>query len=697
MKIQNRSLGLVVTGLLVASTCFAAKDIPLPPEGRGFRIYDATNKKEVALPTGTVMQNTGKTSFSYKTSDLCLTADFTRERDFILVKGELENLSADERGFIVDYRIPLLSGEARFSNGLEQSIRMADATECEGNCFPIAAMCDKQAGVAMAIPPSEPRIFGMAGDRNGMVVRFYLGTSPKPKRFPNRASFVFIIYNVEPDWGFRSALSAYYRFFPDYYTPRLQHDGLFMYQMKDRVPPNVDQYGFDMVESQWDSQALNTAIERDKKYGISTFPYMIVGQREIKFLPALPKTYNEAMAIYNKWTVADHAGHALTKENVCCEGDIHLKQEVESSACKTRDGNYSIVIRNTKWGDNSVTFKINPNPDLFQDQKRPTVASYALDLMDRWLKAHPDYTGLFTDSLGANWPAVLNYRPDHFVYARYPLTMDPDGRVALHNEISHYEYLETIRTKMRAVNRLLLANGVYAYKSKEGRVTKKIERQVKNQNMNEFIAESAPPEHYRAGTKLGRFFCASLLDLASCEFGVKASVEQCQDIRVLLGRKQFAFLNYHWDDAAKVEEFVNKSLCYGIFASTSANFFSGVEYENHPQGYLRDKPLLDWFVPLARQLSRAGWEPVRYAAVNNKAVSCERFGSGDVVYFTLYNDADGKADCTLDVDLKALGFAGDAAFTEIARQSSLTRAQPGSVNLNLEPKRTYVVQVARRR
>jgi hypothetical protein len=417
---------------------------------------------------------------------------------------------------------------------------------------------------------------------------------------------------------------------------------------------------------------------------------MIVGQREIKFLPALPKSYEEAMAIYDKWTLAGHKGHALTKENVASEGDIHLKQEVESSACKTRDGKYSIVIRNTKWGENSVSFKINPNPDL----PSPSVASYALDLMDRWLKEYPQYDGLFTDSLGANWPAVLNYRPDHFVYARYPLTFDPDGRVALHNELSHYEYLETLRAKVRAVDRLSLANGVYVYKSQKGR-TAKVERQVKNKTFNEFIAQAAPAEHYRAGAKLGRFFCASLLDVASCEFGVRATVEQSQDIRVLMGKKHFAYLNYHWEDAAKVEEFVNKSLCFAIFASTSSNFFTDTEYENHPHGYLRDKKLLDWFVPLVRQLSRAGWEPARCASVNNQAVSCERFGTGDVVFFTLFNDSNSKATCALDVDLKALGFSGDAAFTEIARQSALTRSKPGSVTLELQPKRTCIIKITK--
>ena len=257
------------------------------------------------------------------------------------------------------------------------------------------------------------------------------------------------------------------------------------------------------------------------------------------------------------------------------QGDIHLKKEVESSGCKDPDGRYCLVIRNTPWGENSVTFKMNPNPDLFKNQNRPTVASYALDLMDRWLKEHPEYDGMFVDSLGRNWPAVLNYRKDHFAYARHPLTFDPQGRVALHNQISHYEYIDALRARMRAAGRLVLANGVYAYKPRVS-PAKRVQRQALDKTLKEYIERSAPAEHYRPGARVGRFFCAALLDVASSEAGVRATIQRCQDVRAFMGRKQYAFLNYSWEDGAKVEELVNRSLCYGIFASTSTNFFTEI-------------------------------------------------------------------------------------------------------------------------
>ena len=164
---------------------------------------------------------------------------------------------------------------------------------------------------------------------------------------------------------------------------------------------------------------------------------------------------------------------------------------------------------------------------------------------------------------------------------------------------------------------------------------------------------------------------------------------------MLLGRKPYGYWNYNWEDGANVEEFVNRCLAYGIFASNTTTFATGVKYEDHPHGYLRDKKLLDWYVPLVRTLSLASWEPVRYGTIDNKGVSCERFGRGDKVYFTMYSDSTNKAACTLNVDLKSLGFIEDGVkFSEIARQTPLAR-QGASVTLQLEPKRAYVIKLER--
>ncbi|HVU33435.1 MAG TPA: hypothetical protein VHE61_08365 [Opitutaceae bacterium] len=659
----------------------------------GFHIYDATSRAEVPLPNGVVRATGAAAEFAVTASGLRLQATFTPQENYVLVSGWIENTRSDERGFIVDYRLPPFAVDATFAGDFGAAARIAGAAAREENVFPIAAMGGARGGVAMAIPPSEPRVFGMVGDAQGMATRFYLGTSPRTVRFPNRASFVFIIYPVDPAEGFRGALARYYGFFPDYYRPRLRHPGLFMFQMGDRVPRNVAQYGLDLIEPQWDPQVLGAAIARDEEYGIAKIPYLIVGQREIKFLPRLPRDYDAAMAVFQHWTVADLAGHMLTKENAASGGDVHLKEEVESSACTGPDGRYSLELRKTRWGGNSVTFIMNPNPELFAGERRRVVGRDALELGRRWLAEHPEYDGLYVDSVGANWPAVLNYRHEHFTYAEYPLTFDPEGRVALQNTLSHYEYIAALRRWMRAQGRLVVANGIYAYDSRGDRGGPGKPMKIRR-GFDEYIAARALPEYYRAGTRVGRFFCASLLDFASSELGVGASVRQCREIRAFLGRKPYALLNYHWRDQARVETFVNRCLAFDLFASSTTNQFDGTEYEDNPDGYLRDRKLLNWFVPLARDLAAAGWEPVRHATVEGAEISCERFGRRGVVYFTLYNDSTAVQPCRLQIDLPALGFRDDAVIAEIARQADVQRVGARQVQLLLPPQRTCVLAVS---
>lgn len=663
---------------------------PLQASG-GFRLTDAATKADIPLPAGTVKAEDGKSVFSAENTSIRIKATFTPQKDYILVSGFLENLEGKDRGFLLDYRLPLQFPKATFSSDLTQNLTIDGDTTYESNLFPLGALSGPDGGVAIAIPPTDPRVFGLLGDTKGLAIRFYVGTTPKTKLFPNKAPFSFVIYRTEGDWGFRSALSQYYRFFPDYYTPRLKKDGIYMFQMGGRTPENIDQYGYNLFETQLPS--LREALARDQAHSITTFPYMIVGQREIKYLPSLPQTYESAMEIYKKWTPADHSVYALCKENACALGDIHLKQEVENSAVGTSDGQYNIVIRNTLWGANSISFKINPNPYLFEGEGRKTVGADALELTDQWLKDHPEYGGMFIDSLGANWPAVLNYREDHFPYARYPLTVDPDGRVALDNAVSHYEYIEVLRKKMRETDRLLNGNGVYAYFSKKPKGKGAVESQVIDPKKSEFMAKNAPPEIYNPGTKVSRFFCAALLDVASCEFGSRATVVQSQDNRVLMGRKQFSYLNYNWEDQAKVEEFINKSLAFGIFASNTTNFFTGEIYESSLRGYLRDKPLIDWFVPLVRTISRAGWEPVRYAEIAGEGLSGERYGHGNTAYFTVYNDSETKQNATITLDLKSLGLkSDDVKIREIARSTPL-EIEGGKVTLPVDSKKTAILEV----
>lgn len=78
-------------------------------------------------------------------------------------------------------------------------------------------------------------------------------------------------------------------------------------------------------------------------------------------------------------------------------------------------------------------------------------------------------------------------------------------------------------------------------------------------------------------------------------------------------------------------------------------------------GYLSQRGLeaeaaaFDLFVPLLRDLSAAGWEPVPYAVLNDAAVHLERYGHGDGLYFVIRNRTDQQRLVTLTLEPLPLG------------------------------------------
>ena len=364
---------------------------------------------------------------------------------------------------------------------------------------------------------------------------------------------------------------------------------------------------------------------------------MILGQREIKHLATLPVDYDQAMAAYDRWPPAATGDARPTKESVAAGDDVHLKEEVTSSALKDAAGRYILSIRKSPWGGNSVTFVTNPNPHLMEDQPggRSTGAE-ALARINGWLARYPSTDGIYIDSLGSAWCGKLDFRRDHFPYTRYPLTFDPVGRLAIHNVIAHYEFLELLRAELHAQKRLLFANGVYLYAAKK-------------------------PE-YADVRATGRFFLASLLDIAGSESGVHPSMQRWEFFRACMGPKPYLLLNYHWTDAAKVETYLNEALCYDVFAVNSN--LTG-DYASDPQGYARDRKLFDWFVPLVRRLSKAGWQPVTHATSLTPGLRFERYGAGKEIFFTLYNPGP-AGECVLRINKPPLGLGGAAHVEQIS-------------------------------
>ena len=220
----------------------------------GFFAYDVTAQKPLVFTLGSVRPQDGGTVFdSDEIGGLRLHVSFVEQPGYVLVTGRLENSVTGDRAIILDYRIGLPAGDAVLStslNAAQDRVLGAPPSEIEASAFPLAAVATGGKTIALALPPDEPRIFGLIGRPHSLGARFYLGLSPLPSRFPNQATFSFIIYQPETGWGFRAALESYYRFFPARYSLRTRRDGLWMFQVKGLVPENIGQYGFNVLEIQ---------------------------------------------------------------------------------------------------------------------------------------------------------------------------------------------------------------------------------------------------------------------------------------------------------------------------------------------------------------------------------------------------------------------------------------------------------------
>jgi hypothetical protein len=665
---------------------FGERGIPLPEKtDGGFVITDFNAKKEIRLSKGRVAKEGGVYKYDAHGGDLRIRAVFAPGENCVEVTGEIESMKPMERAVIVRYMLPIHGDGAVFDNSLGRGVLIKDDAKATGTVYPIAALTRDGWGVALSIPPSFPCCFGITGAKDGLGVEFYLGLTPETRAFPNKAMFKFTISPAQPGWGFRSALARYYERHRDYYKRR--NDGGGLWNWND--PAGIGAADAAKAEPAWPllkvhglphTATYKEQLARDDRHDVLTFAYTIVGMRELTNLKERPKTYDAILKTFNAfcddWAGEDERG-PLHRKSVPPLRNLNLPEQIKNSTMFDENGRYRHRVRETVWGANSITFIENPNPHLFADKGADTVGSVTLKMIADWFANDP-CDGVHLDSLGAQWPSWINYRADHFPYARHPLTFDKSGRVGLHNMISHYEFMEAARELALKHDRLLFGNGLDLYK------------RVKMD------------EHYN-GVENGRFFLAALLDMIGREITSDImSRERLEACRICMGQKLATAILYEWKEQKIIKQQMEQALAFNLFAAPNRFFADKISYLLASDGYARDREFLEWFVKNSRILHAAGWEPLTHAKANSPDIVCERYGSGDAVYFTLLNLGGEAVDCLLKVDMEALGLAhsqgATSYFSEIARGIKITGKETGGaglVNIRLEPNQTHIVKLTR--
>jgi hypothetical protein len=401
---------------------------------------------------------------------------------------------------------------------------------------------------------------------------------------------------------------------------------------------NPDYFGY------FQTHCLNVVGEPEREaLGIDGYQYVLPGQLEIKHLKKLPNNYEEAMSIYNNYE--EKFPEFMAKEN-SFSYDLDLKPMIESTSLRDMDGEYIIRIRNVRWGGNTVTFPINPDPDLYGDKENYT--DIILEKLKCIFKLYSTYDGIFFDSFH-NWGQYLNYRREHFKYADLPLTHDKDGNIHIHNTLSHWECLMAIKEKFGSNGKFVMGNGI----------------------------------------RPGQLFNAMHLDVICVEtgdldvFSWNRAVAYQKTFHVLWGRESM-------DEP--LEPYLKNSTLYALLPSRLGPIViknrqrMGLSYTEE------DANLIDRYIPVILNESSLGWEPVPYAISSDAEVQVERFGPRDGrIMFAIYNRSDKPKSISLEINTTALDISGIDRVESMIKKQRIEPKNP--LKLTLGPRELEVILI----
>ncbi len=519
--------------------------------------------------------------------------------------------------------------------------------------YPLCALSDANSGIGLsiAVPMDCPRLYRLAydADRGILYIVYDFGLCHDVEAFPGKASFRFIIYSFEPGWGFRGALKKYCDLYPQFFAKRVKDEGLWMAFLKISSIENLEDFGFVFKEG-------NNETKFDDEHGILTFRY------------TEPQTYWQKMP---KEVDRTYQGCVDFLKRSAAEGNRSALATVSSGIFDER-GNYRLTVENAPWCDGCV-FALNPSPRLKGELTKGKL-NYDPSEADRQYveSSEQGLDGEYLDSL-EGWSTLCNFRREHFASAGIPLTFDTlTKKPCILNAFSIYEFASYISEDVHKRGELMMANSV----------------------------------PLRFG------FLCHLFDTCGIEINWKRrgtfqpEEEWIMNYRrAMMSQKPYLFLmntdfnSWTYDDT---ERYIRRCMFYAFYPSFFSADASTSHYFSQPRLYNRDRPLFKKYLPIIRELGKAGWQPIPHAATFDPDVRIERYGESldRGLYFTLLNTSSKKKEATVEVDLAAVGLAGRQFSAAIVSSTAVIqldwRGRVVLMTLTLSPGDTEVVRLRER-
>jgi len=683
-----------------------------------------------------------------------------------------------------------IDGPAEYSN----LTRVLAGYDGQMSRYPYACITSRKEALAIGVPPLRPRVFQLVYDGKSSEYRLAVdvAVSPSTTKFPNEATFSFVLFPADPAHGFRSAIERYGRIYPEAFVKRVKREGVWMpftrindvrdaqdfhFGFHEYGAVDFDYnarhgiYSFLYVEpwTYWmamDSgmpretavameQLKRNAAEGDEwnrsmaKSTLSSAVYDISGRPVYQFVdqpwcsgtlffnnsdPDIPVVGEDGInagrlnldiarksvveresSVIRGWdpfakgyeldreVTRDTGSGSIRMVRAQGDGDMGAVQVLQLDQNEVRpiwisgysraEGvtpgiaiNYSLYADLTyqngsnSWG-HAVGFDAGTHSwqhrDLviIPDAPVKTVNLHVLFRGDRlgqvWfdeieLKEFADSTvttndlsafpsrvhngniaedtiqlrsdGMYLDSM-EGWANRLNFRAEHFAAADIPLVYETgSGRTAIFNLFSIFEFTRAMADYLHVNDRLLMGN---------------------------WVLIDFP-------------FLGALLDVPGKEVhwlnSDHAFAPDPDDVmlyrRSLSGHKPYPLLLnvlFEHFTPGMMRKYFDRSLFYAFYPGMFSHDAASNPYFENPELYERDRDLFLEVIPMVRELSAAGWEPITHAMSSHPLVLIERYGrkAESGLYFAVHHDGEGWRRTRYALDVPSLDITNRVRFIDV--------------------------------
>lgn len=610
------SLALTDDGSIADVRVGNASLTPKTPTLSGLLLRDFAAKSQPVPVGGTVKGGKGQATQSAKCMGISVNTTYTAKPDRVDVHCDLKDLTGKDRAVTLSFALPVAAdAKWQWQDDLEHS-RPIGSDEDEfispaadsaagangvNSLYPFATLGGDKAAVAFGIPLDQPRFYRMVYNTatKQFFIAFDLALVPEVKRWPSSASVDFSIFTHEPTWGFRSCAKKYYTMFPQFFTKRVKRDGGWVCWGNCADVPNVDELGY---AYHWGLSGAD-ATKWDNEHGIYAFPY-IEATNMHQTMEEFQSATSEDVVKRLKWIADPNRKEPLPVwqydhpyNSFLGDRDAALRKSAQAylnSLIYDERGNIYGGASKTEFALLIAKYiPCNANPALPDG-----VGSFFLDFWLPKLVVEYESKGGTVDGIGQdNYHVVdagLSRRREQFPYEQIPLCFETKtAKPVIIKNFTTYEF--TAEYLRRHSDNMVIAN-----------------------------------------TCSAQFpFTYNLLDIHGYEWGIESIAPFA---RVLAYHKPVCSLPVQ--PQHKEEKWIKWHLRYGVFPGGYGN---GQTYLN--------REAMKKYVPILKDLSQAGWEPVTNAHSDPPDITIERFGND---HFTVFNKSETEKSASLSFDLSSL-------------------------------------------